>query len=153
VTASPNTHRWAGHESKMAYETEWVYRLKLAGKTHSQIAQITGLSKGTVQNRFDAARAERIYPKVDEYRQLQLDRLEKLLGHLSAKVEEGNPAAIAQSLAIHDRIARLLGLDSPVKVDHTVTETTQEDIALAAMIREAMAMNAAEEARLKGQSA
>lgn len=150
--SGPNTHRWAGHESQMAYETEWVYRLKLEGKTNAQIALITGLSKTTVQNRFDAARAERIYPKVDEYRQIQLDRLEKLLGHLAPKVVEGSATAISQSLAIHDRIARLLGLDSPVKVDHTVTETTQEDIALAAMIREAKAKNAAEEARMKGQA-
>jgi hypothetical protein len=150
VTLGPNTHRWAGHDSQIAYETERVYNLKLAGKSHAEIAQIMGISKGTVHNRYEAAKAQRIYPKVDEYRQIQLDRLERLLSHLSSKCAEGNTSAIAQAIAIHDRIARLLGLDSPIKVDATVTETTQEDIALAAMIREAKAKNAAEEARLKG---
>jgi hypothetical protein len=152
MTAGPNRNRWGGHETQIAYEQERVYNLKLAGKSHAEIAQIMGISKGTVQNRFDAAKAQRIYPKVDEYRQIQLDRLERLLSHLSTKCAEGNPGAIGQAIAIHDRIARLLGLDSPIKVDATVTETTQQDLELAAMIREVRAKNVVEEARIKGSS-
>jgi hypothetical protein len=51
-----------------------------------------------------------------------------------------------------ESIRRLLGLDMPAKVDHTVTETTQEDIALAELVREAQAKNAAEEAAIKGEA-
>jgi hypothetical protein len=51
-----------------------------------------------------------------------------------------------------ESLRRLLGLDMPVKVDATVHEVRQEDVELAELIREAQAKNAAEEARIKGES-
>jgi hypothetical protein len=44
---------------------------------------------------------------------------------------------------------KLLGLDAPTKVDAQVTEVTQQDIELAALVREAQAKNAAEEQRIR----
>jgi hypothetical protein len=41
-----------------------------------------------------------------------------------------------------DSICRLLGLNMPVKVDYTVTETTQQDIELQEMVAEMRAKNA-----------
>src|SRR5439155_26679694 len=51
-----------------------------------------------------------------------------------------------------ESIRRLLGLDMPVKVDATITETTQQDLELAELVREAQAKNAAEEAAIKGEA-
>lgn len=53
---------------------------------------------------------------------------------------------------IEVRRAKLLGLDAPTRVDATVTETTQEDLELAEMVREAQAKAAAAETTLKGQA-
>jgi hypothetical protein len=47
-----------------------------------------------------------------------------------------------------DSICRLLGLEMPVKVDYTVTETTQQDIELQEMLRDAKAKVQLEEQRI-----
>lgn len=57
--------------------------------------------------------------------------------------------AIDRLLRIQERRAKLLGLDTPVRADVTVHQVDPTDIALAEMLREAEAKNAATEARLK----
>ncbi|MEU8902184.1 hypothetical protein [Streptomyces mirabilis] len=50
-----------------------------------------------------------------------------------------------------DSICRLLGLEMPVKVDYTVTETTQQDIALQEMVAEMRAKNSNVAEGLRGE--
>ena len=52
-----------------------------------------------------------------------------------AKIEDAR-------LKNNESLRRLFGLDMPVKVDHTVTETTQQDIALQELVTEMRAKNA-----------
>jgi hypothetical protein len=61
--------------------------------------------------------------------------------------------ALDAKLRIAERRVKLNGLDSPVRTDMTVTEITAEDLELSALIEEAKAQAAAEEARIKGQAA
>lgn len=51
-----------------------------------------------------------------------------------------------------ERLARVLNTDMPLKVDATVTETTQEDLAIIELINTAKAKAAAAEAELKAQA-
>jgi hypothetical protein len=51
-----------------------------------------------------------------------------------------------------ERRAKLTGIEAAVKVDATVHEVSQADIELAELVREAQARNAAEEARIKGET-
>lgn len=51
-----------------------------------------------------------------------------------------------------ERLARIQGTDMPVKVDATVTETTQEDLELIDMVNAAKAKAAAAEAELTAQA-
>jgi hypothetical protein len=60
--------------------------------------------------------------------------------------------ALDKLLKINAEWRKLHGADAAVKVEATVHEVTQEDIELAALIREAQAKNAAEEARIKGET-
>lgn len=60
--------------------------------------------------------------------------------------------ALDQLRKINVELRKLHGSDAAVKVDATVTEVTQEDIELAELVREAQAKNAAEEARIKGET-
>jgi hypothetical protein len=60
-------------------------------------------------------------------------------------------AAIDRWFKLQDRRAKYLGLDAPVQVDATVTETTQADLEIADMIREAQAKAAADEAKLSAE--
>lgn len=61
-------------------------------------------------------------------------------------------AAIDRLLKIQARRAALLGLDTPVRADVTVHQVDPMDTALAEVIREAKAKQAAEEAKLRGES-
>jgi hypothetical protein len=129
-----------------------------------------------VQRRIECEIRETVQPLADEVRALELDRLDQLqqvalavMGADHPLVSEGRVVRVEQAdgtkvplqdhgpvlaamdrfLKIQDRRAKLLGLDAPTKVDATITETTQEDLELADMIRTAQAKAAAAESQLK----
>ena len=58
-----------------------------------------------------------------KFRQLELERLDKILAILEPKVNEGNVAAIDRTLRIAKQRSELLGLDSPVKTEVSETIT------------------------------
>lgn len=60
--------------------------------------------------------------------------------------------AIDRLLKIQARRAALLGLDTPVRADVTIHQVDPMDTALAEILREAQAKNAATEAKLRGDS-
>lgn len=63
-----------------------------------------------------------------------------------------NPlAAVDRVIKLQDRAAKMLGTDAPEKVEASVTQVTQEDIALAELVREARAQAAVEEQQLREQ--
>lgn len=150
----------------------------------------TRIPASTARDLVREERERRIDPKVDEYRALELARLEaalerlhnmeesvrRVMGRKHITVSNGrviqaiNPDSgeeepveddtfILQAIDRLNRIEesrrrtsesirRLLGLDMPVKVDATVTETTQQDIELQEMIRDAKAKVQLEEQRI-----
>ncbi len=130
-----------------------AFHMKLDGYTHAQIAAELGISKGTVANRLAAAQAEYVTPALEEWRTLECQRLDSYLLSLHSQIRSGSIPAIQTALRIAERRAKLLGLDAPVQVEATVTQTTQEDLELAQIIREAKAKNATEEARLRSGEA
>lgn len=161
-----------------AEEQRLCYELRLRGLSIRQIADETGMSPATVHRRIECEIRETVQPLAEEVRAMELDRLDRLqqvalavMGADHPLVSEGRVVRVEQEdgtkvalqdhgpvlaamdrfLKIQDRRAKLLGLDAAVKVDATVTETTQEDLELAEMVREAQAKAAAAEAALKEQ--
>lgn len=68
------------------------------------------------------------------------------------EVDHGNRlAAVDRVIKLQDRAAKMLGTDAPEKVEASVTQVTQEDIALAELVREARAQAAVEEQQLREQ--
>lgn len=69
-------------------------------------------------------------------------------------IEDDGPRlqALDHMRKINAERRKLHGTDAAVKVDATVHEVTQQDIELAELIRETQAKNAAEEARIKGET-
>lgn len=165
-----------------------VFDLALQGLTTRKIDELTSnpngptgghrISSTTVKEMIREEAARRIDPRVDEWRALQVTRLEAALARLDGLEEaahevlrrehitvnnghiislDGSPlpddgpvlAAIDRLIKVEDArvrngqaLSRLLGLDMPVKVDHTVTETTQQDIAVQELVAEMRAKNA-----------
>lgn len=174
-----------------------VFDLSLQGLSVRKIEEATKDPNGPTDGHRIAATtakemireeaARRIDPKVDEWRAVQVARIEAALARLDGLEEaaikvlerehitvnngriivlndmplpDDGPvlAAIDRLVKIEDArlrngeaLRRILGLDMPVKVEATVTETTQEDMELAELVREAQAKNAAEEAAIKGE--
>ncbi|MEU6365757.1 hypothetical protein ABZ876_08370 [Streptomyces sp. NPDC046931] len=172
-----------------------VFDLRIQGLSYRAIEALTADPNGptggeripfsTACELAEEEYARRIDPKVDEYRALELARLEatlerlhnmeqsvrEVMGRKHITVNNGrviralNPdtgeeepveddtfvlQAVDRLTRIEESrrrtsesIRRLLGLDMPVKVDYTVTETTQQDIALQEMVAEMRAKNAA----------
>lgn len=84
-----------------------------------------------------------IQQPADEVRQLELERLDKMMSGLWQAAISGKWLAIDRVLLIMDRRARLLGLDAPTKIDITqrIREVAEEaglDPDLA--VKEAMAI-------------
>lgn len=124
-----------------------VMRLRRTGATFEEIGDRLGITKQAVHKIYTKALAEIPAQEVTEYRAEQADRLDALLvkanevlarQHITVSngkvvMLDGRPVpddgptldAIKTVLAIEDRRAKLLGLDTPVKqqlqTDQTIT--------------------------------
>lgn len=162
-----------------AEEQRTCYEMRLRGMSIRQIAAATGLSVGTTWNRIDCEIKETLDPLRAKVRELEIERLDRMQQTVLAVLERTHVmvsngrviyvedarghrepaldsapvlAAIDRLLKIQERRARLLGLDAAVKVDATVTETTQQDLELIDMVNAAKAQAANAEAQLKAQA-
>jgi len=82
------------------------------------------------------ARAEH---SVDAYRREELDKLKMLEQSLARAVRDGDVAAIRTSVRISERRSKLLGLDAPIALDVTVTQTPPAVVELVETARARMA--------------
>jgi hypothetical protein len=172
----PTQHAQRKHNAEqIAEEAYQAYQLRLQGQPFRAIAATMKLAVSTVHDRVNAYASGHVDPLADQYRQVELDRMDGLavkayevLGreHIVAQQgkivrdDEGTPlldsapilSAIGTLVRISERRAKLLGLDAAVKVDAQVHTVDPADIELAQMIREAKAKAAVTEAALKGEA-
>lgn len=153
MPTGPRAHT-VSNAAEVAEQQIRCYELRLTGMSLDKIVKETGLSKGTVHNRIQAEIAARVLPLADEVRKMELDRLDRWLEKLDAQIHDDEAAGrvarnIEVAVKVAERRAKLLGIDAPEKVEATVTEVTQEDIALAELVREAQAAAAVAEQRLR----
>lgn len=170
VKATPRgRERWHSERDKLA-QGEAILKDRSYGMSQVELMDKYGLSRNTIKSRIDKAIAARIATTVDHYREQQntvLDDLVTRQGYalemaqrmLNLALAQRDLAGIERALGVQgqaserllkllERRAKLNGLDRPVQVDLTVTETTQQDQELAAMIREAKAKAANVKAQL-----
>lgn len=165
----PHASRYTNAE--WAEQQKICYQLRLQHYSIRQIAGITGLSIGTVHQRITDEIAETVAPYREQYVAMARERLDNtsrlvldLLERRHYLISEGRVVrmdgapidddefvlkCVDRLTRIEERRARMEGYDAAVKVDATVTETTQLDIEAAEMVAEAKAKAAAAEARLR----
>lgn len=136
-------------DAQLAERDELIWQLRLQGLSLRQIGAKVGLSHPSVHDILQTGYQERIYPKVDEQRALELERLDTWLCKLQPGIDQGDDKAIATALRISERRARLVGMDAPTRVHAEVTEVTQQDLELQEMLREAQAREAVKESQLR----
>ncbi|WP_327698852.1 transposase family protein [Streptomyces sp. NBC_00459] len=109
---------------------EQIFELSRLHHSQRRVAEMVGVSQSTVRNVIKKYTEGRLHPKVDEYRQEQVDRLQIYLRSLSKAILTGDPKTIAQAIRVEERIARLLGLDAATQY---VVEAKVEDRETAAL--------------------
>jgi hypothetical protein len=175
VLAGPNTHRSKGDsDARRSAERSQAYDLRLRGRTIRQVADDMGISPTKVHKLLTEEIRAREDPLIEKVRQFELDRLD---GYQQAcmyvldnpgtvVVVPGPGGELVQHVIVDDRKIlgaidrlvkisesrrKLLGIDAPVKTHVEVTETTQQDLEIQELIREAQARAAAGKAKINNQ--
>ena len=131
-------------EEQAVIDTE-ALKMRSRGFTYQQIADNMGCSKGAAYQRVSRALASIPAEAVDEYRRLEGERLDGLLAIATHQAfTKKSLFAIDRVLAIMDRRAKLLGLDSPVK--HEVVTLDYVSAEIQRLERELGVVNADNEA-------
>jgi hypothetical protein len=118
-------NRDIAHQIPLADRRRNAVELKIGGATWQQIADRLGYDSRAsaytdVRRALQQSVAELAIPR-EEYRQLELDRLDEMQNALWSKVLEGDTKAIDTSLRLMDRRAKLLGLDAPTRTEGVLT--------------------------------
>jgi hypothetical protein len=147
-------------QTEVAERRAKAVQLRIAGASLPEIAEALNYGGNTPESRraavsVDLARAFKAAQEaqrlsIDEWRELELTRLDRVQRGLWAAAVSGDTKAVNALLQVMAARRKYIpGLEAPTQVDATITETTQEDIALQAMIREAQMKAAATEAQLR----
>jgi chemotaxis protein histidine kinase CheA len=105
-----------------AERTRSALELRIAGKSFRQISEELDIGLGHAHRLVRDALLE-LREQNKEFAQYHLDielaRCDRLQAQLDPAIEKGDVRAIEASLKIVDRVAKLLGLDKPQKVEHS----------------------------------
>ena len=98
-----------------------VLELRRAGLTWQRIAEETGYADHTgAYAAYKRAIKRTMQQPADELREAELDRIDRLQLALWPKAMKGDNASINTIVRLMERRARLLGLDTPIKIQQDV---------------------------------
>ncbi len=127
--------------------------MRITGMTHAAIAAALGVGTRSVADYIEEALAETRAPKVEHLREITANRLDNALRKCVELLDHVDPnirlKAAQRVTTIEAERAKLFGMYTPIRVDATVTEVTQQDLELQQMIDEARAQVAAREQQLR----
>lgn len=105
-------------EPELLAKENQVIELRRAGITWAKIAEQTGYAGPAGAFRAYQRVAERfIRPNLEELRDMELDRLDRLQAAVWGKALNGDVRSLDAVLRIIDKRAKLLGLDAPKEVN------------------------------------
>ena len=112
-----------------------IIQLRKTGATWEMVGKALGYSNASgAYKAYQRAAARRVYPLIDEHREIELELLNTLLFQLFHDEDSKPKKRLAlremdRALAIHDRKARLLGLNAPEKIQAEVITYDDSSIA------------------------
>jgi hypothetical protein len=105
-------------EPELLAKENQVIELRRAGITWSKIAEQTGYASAAGAFKAYQRVADRfIRPNIEELRDMELDRLDRLQAAVWGKALNGDVRSLDAVLRIIDKRAKLLGLDAPKEVN------------------------------------
>lgn len=135
----------------IADRAAYAYAERLKGRTLESIAEDLQVSGVMVWKYCQEYMKKHVTPLAEEYRKMDLDRLDELLLALWPAAKQGDTKSIDAALRILDRRSKYLGLDAPTKVDATVVALDPKDIELRNLIEQARIDAGIEESAIKGE--
>lgn len=117
----PRSH--PGKKEQKAQDMAFAWHLRLQNKSIREIAEEIGVSPTTVSHYLRAIADEMnalAFERAEQWRALELERLDRLERRLQAKIDAGDVGAIHAALRISERRAALLQLGT-AQHDHQVT--------------------------------
>lgn len=130
-----------------------AYNMRLQGMPYHAIAETLRVSRETVRKYVHEWMDKLEIEKVEEIRQMELDRLDKLQFAVDDMLASPNPkvrlSAIEKAVKLQESRRKLLGLDAAEKVDVEINHKSQAEIDLEKLIAEANARLHEEEMRIK----
>src|SRR6266403_216512 len=134
-------------------EARRIFEMRVKGMTIEAIAKQFETSPKRVHPLIDKYSKAELVPYVEEYRNLQLERLEYMWQKLvaSGRLDKGDPAAISAGIAIQKRLSDNLGLDAPTKME-IEAKIYPRDIELRPMIQAARAKAREEMLAIRGEA-
>ncbi|MFK0045525.1 hypothetical protein ACIQU4_15630 [Streptomyces sp. NPDC090741] len=107
-------------------------RMKINGHSYTEIAEQLGYSsRGSASSDVRRALEKHVIEEglaVEAWRELELARLDILQKAIWNKAMDGDPRAIETALKILDRRAKLLGLDSAIKLEVLTIDALDQQI-------------------------
>jgi hypothetical protein len=88
---------------------------RLEGRTFDEIGKALGVTTGRAHQLVDEALEATLREPAEEYRKIEIARLEAMMRGFFPKALKGNKRAIDGVLKIMDRQIKLLGLAAPTK--------------------------------------
>jgi len=140
-------------KAKEPLDVRRMYEMRIKGMSIHRIAEAFNTSSSYVHKLMEKYAKAELVPFVEEYRQLQLERLEFLWQKLvsSGRLEKGDPAALNAGTAILKRLSDNLGLDAPTKLE-LETKIDPKEIELHSLILEAQRRARGEIKAIKGEA-
>jgi hypothetical protein len=137
-----------GQLGELAALRREAWELRATGLSSYEVAERMGVSQASVHRYWHAYRDELIGDDRRDFFDQQLGDLLYLRAQCEPGVQARDLKYIAEARAVRDAIAKLLGLNSPTRVEATLYNATDDDRQLAELIREAQDRNAAYEAEV-----
>lgn len=98
-----------------------IVELRRTGATWELIAQATGYANASgAYKAYQRLTEQMVFPKLEEYRMMELDLLDRLQLGIYERAKDGDTKAVSTVLQISRERRSLLGLDAPTKIQSEV---------------------------------
>lgn len=133
-----------------------AYDMRLRGMSYRQIGSNMGVSHVTAMRWVNEYMADVTLPLVDEVRKQEVDRMQRYLLVLDARIDEGDDKAVSLAVKVSESLRKMLGIDAPQQISVEKSEVTQVDLAIKDLLASQEAKNKLrldEASRLREQAA
>jgi len=133
----------ANDPAHIAQVKKEIVDLRLAGYQTGEIAESLGVSGTVVRKHLRAVFESLTTPNAETLRQIESDRLDRLLVGLQGGILAGDIKAIEAAIKVSERRAMLYGLNQPIRIEHTVLALDTIDAEIERLSQQLMELGAA----------